>query len=87
MKHLKIRSVDEVSDDILAPYVRQAVELNRAQGNPARQAPGGGAPRDEVATDAVPLIVSVEPAPAESGTGPIPPSADDGWDSESSFQP
>ena len=36
MKHLTLRQGDPIPADELAGFVRQAVELNRAHGSPAR---------------------------------------------------
>lgn len=37
MRHIKIRSSDDLVDDVVADWVRQAVLLNRRLGNPTRQ--------------------------------------------------
>lgn len=37
MKHIKLRSPDDLADDAIADWVRQAVELNRQQGNPTQR--------------------------------------------------
>jgi hypothetical protein len=36
MAHMKLRSVSEIDERLLAALVRQAVELNRAHGDPSR---------------------------------------------------
>jgi hypothetical protein len=36
MRHLKLRTVDEIDAALIANLVRQAVALNRAKGNPTR---------------------------------------------------
>jgi hypothetical protein len=38
MKHIKIRSADDIEEDAVADWVRQAVDLNRRFGSPTRQA-------------------------------------------------
>jgi len=42
MKHIKIHGADDVDDEVLSDWVRQAVDLNRQHGNPTRQT--GGSP-------------------------------------------
>jgi hypothetical protein len=37
MKHIAIRSVDEIPADAVGRFVRQAVSLNRELGNPAKR--------------------------------------------------
>jgi hypothetical protein len=44
MKHIAIRSPDDVDDDILSDWVRQAVDLNRRFGNPTRAGSRSDAP-------------------------------------------
>ncbi len=34
MRHIKVRTVDEIPADVLRDFVRQAVKLNTAKGNP-----------------------------------------------------
>jgi hypothetical protein len=36
MRHLKLTSVDDIDEEVLAGFVRQAVELNRTKGDPTR---------------------------------------------------
>jgi hypothetical protein len=38
MRHVRLRSVDDIRDDVFGAYVRQAVRLNRERGNPTRRA-------------------------------------------------
>lgn len=36
MRHVKIRSLDDLQEDALAGFVRQAVAMNRSEGDPTR---------------------------------------------------
>lgn len=72
MKHLVLRSADEVTDDSLGGFVRQAVELNRRHGSPstsASPAVEAVAPVRDIDPDiaaevdaAIPMAVPAEPA-------------------------
>ena len=83
MKHLKIRSADEVSEETLGEWIRQAIELNQRLGNPtAKATTARESIIEEPAGSAIPMIVAVEPAVDPAA---IPASSDDGWQDE--FQP
>lgn len=96
MKHVKIRSADEVSGEALAAWVRQGVDLNRRYGNPTskeRKEPEPERPEEiEMSDDdraAIPVLVPTPgAAPAEAavpGSGPMQ-ADDDGWEPDE-FQP
>jgi hypothetical protein len=38
MRHIRLRSVDDIREEAIGAFVRQAVDLNRARGNPTRRA-------------------------------------------------
>ena len=38
MKHIKIHAADDVDEELLSDWIRQAIDLNRRLGNPTRQA-------------------------------------------------
>ena len=90
MKHIKIRSADEVTGEALAAWVRQGVDLNRRYGNPTSKE-RAKVESDELepmtAADLAAIPVMVPEPPAETSvpaSGPIP-GDDDGWQDE--FQP
>lgn len=37
MRHLKLRSLDDVTAELFAPYVTEALELNRLKGDPSKR--------------------------------------------------
>jgi hypothetical protein len=37
MRHVKLTGVDDIDDEAFADFVRQAVALNRAKGNPTKE--------------------------------------------------
>lgn len=47
MKHVAIRSPDDIDDDLLSDWVRQAVDLNRRFGNPTRAGSRSDVPSSE----------------------------------------
>ena len=66
MKHIKLRSLDDVDDEAVGRWVRQAVDLNWRLGSPTRQASQG----------------AVEAAEAEAPRSVWPPSSADGDESQ-----
>jgi len=96
MKHIKIRSAEEVTGEALAAWVRQGVDLNRRYGNPTSKERKGPSPepREEIEMSAADLaaIPMVVPAPEEAfEEPPVPasnpiPGDDDGWEPDE-FQP
>jgi hypothetical protein len=83
MKHLKVRSAGEIEDDVIAGWVRQAVELNRQRGNPTRQASARGQATTAGAVavesrDGDEAAKSVDREPAALGSESIPPIAEVG---------
>jgi hypothetical protein len=80
MKHLKIRSADDVNEAALGGFVRQAVELNQRLGSPtiaAKAKAAASAPTPDQAAPETPLVVEPQQPAAIPG--------DDGWH-EDSFQ-
>jgi hypothetical protein len=83
MKHIKIHAADEVSEELLGGWIRQAIELNQRLGNPT--AAKSVAPRDTVVEErqsAIPMIVAVEPVEPVVGPDPGTMASDDGWQDE-----
>ena len=76
MKHLSLRSADEVTEESLGGFVRQAVDLNRRLGNPNVR--GESAPEREAIPapepeseepDLAALVVPVDPALSDDSNG------------------
>ena len=83
MKHIKIHAADEVSEELLGGWIRQAIELNQRLGNPT--AAKSVAPRETVVEErqsAIPMIVAVEPVESVVGPDPGTMASDDGWQDE-----
>jgi hypothetical protein len=76
MKHIKIRGVDDLVEDAVADWVRQAVDLNRRLGDPTK--PGARAARAETVTD-LDEDIEVDPSQIES-IQPIDGQGDEPYD-------
>jgi hypothetical protein len=69
MKHLALRSSDEVTEESLGRFVRQAVDLNRRLGSPSMDASAGPDRAIEVEDAAISMVVPVEPPLQDDSNG------------------